>query len=314
MRFIHLTLIVTFNVFTYLKGMRKYLSFFLFFFLAVFTVAANAQPLVINVADQKEQALNYINNTRFAKSSFWPKVNPQLFEENLRRNIKEPVFLYAGRNTNFCSFAALGYVLLKEDPMGYTKFMIELYQHGKADYRNTNFTPSKAILQTAGDIMYEGELDKNDADQVLFFTLADHFKGYLNIFHRDYKPGDEQGLWAATNLKKFNRMLRAMFKTEIRSIGSDLLRPSIDNLSIFLNEKLAEGNVFLYLNNTILRKKNHNKLRRMVPTHYIVLQSISEKDGIATLTYWDVGSKTRRLVTMKTLNKILYGVSWAVRK
>jgi len=294
--------------------MLKYQIVFFLFLLTGFRVELSAQSQSIDLSTEKKKALNYLSNIHFSKNSYWPKINPLLFEENLRRNIEQPVFLFAGRNTNFCGFAALGYVFLKEDPFGYTKFMTELYQYGKADYGITTFTPSKAIMQMAGQIMFEGELDRNDADQMLFFTLADHFKGYLNIFHHNYSPGDEQGFWAATNLRKFNRMLRVMFKAEIKSTGSDLIRPSFKNLSSFLNEKLQTGDVFLYLNNTILRKKNHYKLRKRIPTHYIVLQSISEENGFVTLTYWDVGSKTRRQVSTKTLSKILYGVSWSIRK
>ncbi len=294
--------------------MLKYQIIFVLFLLTGFRVELCAQSQARDISTEKKKALIYLSNIHLSKNSYWPKINPQLFEENLHRNIEQPVFLYAGRNTNFCGFAALGYVFLKEDPFGYTKFMTDLYLNGKADYGNTTFTPSKAIMQMAGQIMYEGELDRNDADQMLFFTLADHFKGYLNIFHHNYSPGDEQGFWAATNLRKFNRMLRVMFKAEIKSTGSDLIRPSFENLTSFLNEKLQTGDVFLYLNNTILRKKNHYKLRKRIPTHYIVLQSISEENGVVALTYWDVGSKTLRLTTTKTLSKILYGVSWSIRK
>ncbi len=294
--------------------MLKYQRIFLLFLLYWPRVELFAQSPSADILTEKMKAVAYLNTINFSKNSYWPKVNPQLFKENLYRNIEQPAFLYAGRNTNFCGFAALGYVFLKEDPLGYTKFMADLYLYGKADYANTSFTPSKAIMQMAGQVMFEGELDKNDADQVLFFTLADHFKGYLNIFNHNYHPGDEQGFWAATNLRKFNRMLRVMFHTEINSTGSDLIRPSIDNLSSFLQEKLQSGDVFLYLNNTILRKKNHYKLRKRIPTHYVVLLSISEENGVATLTYWDTGSKTRRMITAKALSKILYGVSWSIRK
>lgn len=294
--------------------MLKYQIVFVLFLLTGFRVELPAQSQPKDISTEQKKALTYLGTIHLSKNSYWPKINPQLFEENLHRNIEQPVFLFAGRNTNFCGYAALGYVFLKEDPFGYTKFMTDLYLYGKADYGNTTFTPSKAIMQMAGQVMFEGELDRNDADQMLFFTLADHFKGYLNIFHHNYSPGDEQGFWAATNLRKFNRMLRVMFKSEIQSKGSDLIRPSFENLTSFLNEKLQTGEVFLYLNNTILRKKNHYKLRKRIPTHYIVLQSISEENGLVTLTYWDVGSKTRRLITMKTLSKILYGVSWSIRK
>lgn len=288
---------------------------YLFFLPAVcFSIGLFAQTSVTGFSPGKQQALLLLNKTTFKKNNFWLKVNPELFEQNLRRNIEHPVFLYAGRNTNFCSYAALGYILIKDDPFAYVQFMISLYQNGKAVYGNTTFTPSKAVMQAAGQLLYEGELDINDADQVFFFTIADHFKGYLNLFNRNYNPGDEEKFWAATNLSKFNRMLRVMLKTDIRSVGSDIIRPTFKDLPSFLKERMVNGEVFLYLNNTILRKKNHNKLKRQIPTHYIVLQNITEEAGTATLTYWDVGLKTRQTISVKTLQKILYGVSWSTSK
>lgn len=288
----------------------------LFFFCLIFTSPKiNAQSYVRPVLTEKEKALDFLQSIDpLTKSQHWQNISPDLFMRNLRRNIEEPDFLYAGRNTNFCSYAALGYVLLKEDPLGYVQFMTELYQNGKAVYGNTTFTPSQGIKETAGQLFYEGELDRNEADQVLFFTLADHFKGYLNILNRHYNPGDEQTMWASTNLSKFNRMLRAMFKTEIHSTGADLARPKIPDLTAFLNDKLSHGNVFLYLNNTVLHRKFHHKTKKRIPTHYVVLLGITEKNNTATITFWDAGYKTRKTINMHTLRWILYGISWSVNK
>lgn len=284
---------------------------FLFFLVDPFQI--DAKPFHFPVSS-KEEALTYLHSVAFEKSEFWPAVNPQLFSNNLIKNIEDPVFLYAGRNTNFCGYAALSYYLIIEDPLGYAKFMTSLFKEGKANYGKALFSPSAAIRAFVGKVMYEGDLDQNDADQVLFFTLADHFKGYLNLFHHRYHPGAEQSIWAATNLSKFNRMLSQMLNREVHSIGSDLIRPNINDLPTFLNQKLLENVVFLYLNNTILRKKNHQKLKKRIPTHYIVLISIKEDHGIAMLTYWDAGFKTRRMISLSTLGKLVYGVSWTKKK
>ncbi len=286
-------------------------------FMLLFVSFVYAQPSHVKTTSftNKQLALNYLNEVHeLKKSASWPHIKPDLYLRNLRRNIEDPDFLFAGRNTNFCSYAALGYVLLKEDPLGYVQFMVDLYQNGKASYRNTDFTPSKGIKETAGQLIYEGELDRNEADQVLFFTLADHFKGYLNILNRNYSPGDEQKIWASTNLSKFNRMLRAMFKMEIHSKGGDLVRPKVKNLSAFLNEKLSKGNVFLYLNNTVLHRKFHHKTKKRIPTHYVVLLGITEANNAATITFWDAGYKTRKTINMHTLRWILYGISWSENK
>lgn len=262
---------------------------------------------------KKQQALALLQQTELSKSIHWQNVNPDLFLANLKRNIEQPVFLYAGRNTNFCGYAAVGYILLREDPAGYVQFMLDLYKNGKATYANVLYKPGNAVQKTAGTIIYEGELDRNDADQMFFFTLADHYKGYLNSLYLRYKQNHELGLWAATNLSKFNRMLRAMMQTEIRCIGYDLVRVKQKHLVDSLQKKLLHGDVFLYLNNSVLRKKNHNKVKKHIPTHYIVLKSIAEENGLITLTYWDAGFTTQRQIDKKALYSMLFGISWSIR-
>jgi hypothetical protein len=262
----------------------------------------------------QQQALAFLKQTTLTNSTQWTSVNQQLFLQTLRRNIEHPVFLYAGRNTNFCSMAAVGYVISRQDPLGYVKFMIDLYKNGKAEYAGVMYKPSDAVRKQVGLVLFEGELDRNDADQMLFFTLADHFKGYINIFHRRYKEGRELGLWAATNLSKFNNMLRVTMKTGIQGIGYDLIRLRLKTPVQFLQEKLIIGDVFLYLNQSVLRRKNHEKVKRHIPTHYVILKNITEENGIVTMTYWDAGFNTQRQIELSTFKRLLYGVSWSVRK
>lgn len=262
---------------------------------------------------KKQQALAVLQQSTLSKSSYWQNVNTELFLANLKRNIERPVFLYAGRNTNFCGYAAVGYIVLEQDPAGYVQFMLDLFKNGEASYAGVKYKPHEAVRKTAGTILYEGELDRNDADQIFFFTLADHYKGYLNVLHLNYKRDRELGLWASTNLAKFNRMLRAMMKTEIRCIGYDLVRVKQKHLVDSLQKKLKLGEVFLYLNNGVLRKKNHTKVKKHIPTHYVVLKSITEENGLITMTYWDAGFTTQRQIELKALNSILFGISWSVR-
>ncbi len=290
---------------------RKIICFSLFLLQLSFHSIAQTQSS--SALSKQLQALALLQQTKLQKSKHWPSVAPALFLQNLQRNIEQPVFLYAGRNTNFCGFAAVGYVISREDPLGYVQFMIDLYNNGQANYANVLYQPSSAVRTTAGTVLYEGELDRNDADQVLFFTLANHYKGYINLFHLKYKPGRELGLWAATNLSKFNRMLRATLQTQIQCIGYDLTRIKIKELTVFLQEKLNKGDVFLYLNNSVLRRKNHNKVKKHIPTHFIILKSISEENGMVTMTYWDAGFKTQRQIDIKSFKSILFGISWSVR-
>ncbi|MFT3844729.1 MAG: hypothetical protein QM725_06740 [Lacibacter sp.] len=291
------------------------LKYFICILLLLNNVFAQPTHHVTISYSNKEQAILYLNSVKYLSTSkYWPEINPGLFFQNIKRNIETPDYLFAGRNTNFCSYAAIGYVFLQKDPLGYVQLMMDLYQNGEAFYGSTKFNPSARVRKSAGQILYEGELDRNEADQVLFFTLADHFKGYLNIFNKKYNQGDEQKIWASTNLSKFNRMLRAMFKDDIHSRGSDLIRPDIPNLVSFLNERLKQGQVYLYLNNSVLRRKNHYKTKKGIPTHYVVLLGISEKNNTATLTYWDTGYKTQKTINIRTFRWILYGISWSVNK
>nr|MBP6688047.1 hypothetical protein [Lacibacter sp.] len=118
---------------------------------------------------------------------------------------------------------------------------------------------------------------------------------------------------AATNLSKLNDMLRVTMKAEIQCIGYDLARVKLKQPVQFLQEKLETGDVFLYLNNSILRRKNHGKVKRHIPTHYVILKNISVETGVVTMTYWDAGFMTQRQIELSTFKRLLYGVSWSVR-
>lgn len=261
----------------------------------------------------KVKALAYLDSMHIlTQSSFWINVTPDAFLENVRNNVLFPLQLGAGRGTNFCAYAAVTYTCLKNEPLRYVKCIIDLYKNGQAKYRNVNLHPSDAILKGAGLISLSGDLDRNVADQIWFLSLAHKFKGYLNTFNLKYHSGDENTMWAACNLAKFNRMLQKLCKYKVSSKGSDLIRPKIEDVVFFLNEKLKKGEVYLYLNNTILRKKNHNKFKKMIPTHFVVLNYIAyTEDGEkVTIKYWDGGYKTMKEVATSTLQKILYGISW----
>ncbi|QNA46524.1 hypothetical protein [Lacibacter sediminis] len=293
--------------------MRISTVFIYFCFISIVPICSHSQTNASPVVSKQKQALAFLKQTTLSASSQWTSVSQQLFLQNLERNIEQPVFLYAGRNTNFCAFAAVGYVMSRQDPLGYVKFMISLYKNGKAEYAGVMYKPSDAVRKQVGLVLYEGELDRNDADQMLFFTLADHFKGYINLFHLRYKEGRELGLWAATNLSKFNDMLRVTMKAEIQSRGYDLTRLKLKQTVQFLQEKLEIGDVFLYLNNAVLRRKNHGKVKKHIPTHFVILKSLTEENGIVTMTYWDAGFTTLRQIELSTFKRLLYGVSWSVR-
>ncbi|NCU03559.1 MAG: hypothetical protein GXC73_06180 [Chitinophagaceae bacterium] len=109
-------------------------------------------------------------------------------------------------------------------------------------------------------------------------------------------------------------MLRVTMKAEIQSVGYDLIRLKLKEPVQFLQHKLEMGEVFLYLNNSILRRKNHRKVKKHIPTHFVILKNISEENGIITMTYWDAGFKTQRQIELSAFKRLLFGVSWSVRK
>lgn len=267
------------------------------------------------VTSGKQEALHFLEKIQTLDSSiYWPNVRPRMFLENLRANVLTPLTIYQGSNTNFCGYAALSYLPLHENPLGYVKFMLELYREGKASWGKVKFDPSQAVQQAAGNLHFKGILDIRPADQMWFLVLADHFKGYLNFFTRRYHPGAENTFWAAVNFGKFNRIIRRLLGYQVKAIGSDLVRPSFHDLFGYLSESVKTGTTFLYVNNTYLHKKDHNKSRASFPTHFIVLTDIWMTGEDYTITYWDYGGRTLRQVHPSFLKKILFGVSRCTKK
>jgi hypothetical protein len=262
----------------------------------------------------KEQALAFLfQNNAIRSSVHWPNIKPDAFLENLKLNVRNPLSIYEGRGTNFCSYAALSYIPLNKDPLHYVKFMLLLYKEGSASLGSVNFRPSAAVKKAAGTLRFKGKLDARPSEQMWFLVLADHFKGYLNFFNHNYQPGDEDGFWASTNYAKFNRMVRKLFNYHVTTTGSDLIRTGKKNIAAYVGNKTDSGVVFLYVNNTYLTRKTHG-INKGLPTHFIVVINIAEVDGVVTLTYWDYGGKTLQQVSPAFLKKITFGVSYCTPK
>jgi hypothetical protein len=262
----------------------------------------------------KAQAMAYLlQHQALQQSGHWPNIKPAAFLENLRLDIQNPLSIYEGRGTNFCSYAALSYIPLNKDPLHFVQFMLHLYQEGKATLGTAHFVPSAAIKKAAGTLRYKGKLDARPAEQMWFLALADHFKGYLNFFDHKYQPGDEDGFWASTNYAKFNRMVRKLFNYKVNSTGSDLIRTGKKNIAGYLGDKIDSGIVFLYVNNTYLTKKTHG-INKGLPSHFIVVLDIVETNGVVTLTYWDYGGRTLQQLSPAFLKKITFGISFCTPK
>jgi hypothetical protein len=258
----------------------------------------------------REQAIAFVDKiSALQPSEHWPHIKPALFLQNLKENVHHPLQLYEGTNTNFCGYAALSYLFMHDDPLGYAKLMLKLYTDGKAKIRNVFFQPSQPIKDVAGNLRFKGALDIRPVEQMWFLCLADHFKGYLNFFNTHYDAGDEDKLWAAVNYGKFNRMVKRLFNYSVNATGSDLMRPYIHDVYEYLVNSMKKGTTVLYLNNTILRKK-YDRIKANIPSHYVILLNIEKiNDDLINITYWDYGFRTMRQLTPSFLNKIIFGIS-----
>ena len=263
----------------------------------------------------KTDAVTYLDQIKeLPQSPYWPNVKPKAFVENLKIDVETPLKMYEGSNTNFCSYAALSYLPLHDDPLGFCKMMMELYTHGRAVCGKVTLDPSTAVKNVAGTLKFKGVLDVHPANQLWFLSLADHFKGYLNIFNRHFDPEDEDKFWAACNYAKFNRMIRKLFNYKVDARGSDLIGPNVKNIYEYLNERLKTGTVILYLNNARLHQKKHSMRRPAIPTHFLVLVGMEKSADIIKITYWDYGGLSLREVSPKFLDKIIFGISHCTKK
>ncbi len=281
-----------------------------------FTVArSNAIPESESVKDttltsSQQQALLFLDEVKeLAPSAFWPNIKPALFLQNLKTNIRQPVSIYPGNGTNFCGYGALTYLLLLDDPLGYTKLLLQLYREGKAVFGAVNFNPSRSVKKAAGLLRYKGVLDIRPAEQMWYLSLADHFKGYLNLFNRKYDPDDEDRFWASVNYAKFNRMIRKLMYYKVNARGADLFRPKVGDLYQYISDKMITGTVVLFINNRIVHKKNHVTLKLGVPTHFIVAEKISRENDLITFVYWDYGGKTQLQLSPAFFKRIVFGIT-----
>jgi hypothetical protein len=302
------------KIYNYPAEYRKIKNFLcsMFFFMAL---TANAFSSVQNsisgpVTSTQQQAIAYLETISVLKTSNqWPNIKPELFLKNLKTNIADPLSPYPGKGTNFCGYGALTYLFLQDDPLGYAKLLMQLYQDGKATFGESYFEPSDAIRQQAGQLKYKGLLDINPAEQMWYLTLADHYKGYLNIFNRNYDPGDEDLFWASVNYAKFNRMTRQLLHYKSVARGADIVRPRVGDVYDYISKQLLKNTVVLFINNRIVHKKDHVTIRLGVPTHFIVLEKLSRQNDLITLVYWDYGHRTQMQLSAAFLKRIVFGIT-----
>lgn len=288
-----------------------YKSWLLLFILFLGIQSSRANYLDTTITSSPSDAVVYLNSIKKLKpSKYWPNIDPEKLLENLKIFTTHPLQFYEGRTTNFCAYSVLTYIPLKHDPVGFARTILSLYNTGKSVVGRVTLIPSKAVRKEAGLIKYKGELDVNPVGQMWFLTLADYFKGYINLLNRKYNAGDENTLWASTNYAKFNRMLTTLFKGKIESKGSDIIRPRINDIEDYIAAQMQKGIVFLYVNNNQLYRHNHANPFIKTATHYVMVTDIKKtEDGDVEFVYRDYGMKTLQKLSPEFLKNIVYGIT-----
>ncbi|MFZ1784765.1 MAG: hypothetical protein WAU23_06145 [Ferruginibacter sp.] len=295
------------------KGIKQ--AVFIWVFLSCLSIQTRALPgheqiKITRVTSTQQEAIAYLEGIKEpVYNKLWPNIKPALFFRNLRSTVGNPINIYPGMSTNFCGYGALTYLFLLDDPLGYAKLLVQLYNEGKASFRDVHFIPSDAVRKAAGSLKFKGILDIHPAEQMWYLTLAGHFKGYLNFFNRKYDPGDENKFWASVNYAKFNRMLKKLLGYQVNASGGDIFRPKTQDLYLYISKKMESGPVVIYINNRIVHKKNHVTIKLGVPTHYIVADKIENENGIVTLVYWDYGHRTQMQLSTAFFKRIVFGIT-----
>jgi hypothetical protein len=240
-------------------------------------------------------------------SPHWPHIRPGELFLNVRENIVYPEKIYQGHYTNFCGYAALSVILCREHPDEYTRSILELYTRGETNLHGVRLRPSDAIREAAGSLQGKGRLNLNPADQLWLLCLPETFKGYMNLDRR-YQRGDENKSWAICTIGKFNQMAGSLVDADVRSWGSDMIRPSGRADVAFIREQLSKGYVVLYVNSKYLHPSKFRVFVLRAPTHYIILYDITEENDVVILKYWDYGLKTLELMKPKRLRKMTFGI------
>lgn len=286
----------------------KFISLILLFLFVAYPKGFARNPFgeIISTKEEAIAFLDMIDQTK--ESSLWPNVKPKLFYDNLKLNLEDPGSFYPGRSTNFCGYGAVSYLVMQKDPLGYVKFMNELYEKGESSLNNNHFKPANQIRNAAGTLKFKGVLDIRHAEQMWFLVLAAKFKGYLNWLKGRFREGDENTFWAATNLAKFNRMVSKLCGTHVKAVGSDLIKPWVKDPYTYLVKRVNDKIISLYINNRIIHRKNHDKIKFSIPTHYIILKEIRREGNKVTLRYWDYGGDTEMQISSRTLKKIIFGI------
>lgn len=287
--------------------MLKRILAIIFLFSGLISQAQVSAP-VSPLNEKQRKALELLNSfDTTSTSAFWSNIAAADLYHNIHANVIRPERIYQGHKTNFCGYSALTVLLCREQPEVYVKHILELYARGETNINNELIRPSASVRAAAGDLQGKGKLVRYPADQLWLMALPDHFKSYMNI-DRKYKPGDENKIWAACTLGKFNRMAKTIGSYTVTSKGTDLIRPGVKDLVSYLRAQLEKTEVVLYVNSKYLHPSKFRIFTLRAPTHFIILYDVREEKGTVVFTYWDYGLKTLELMSPKRLKKMTFGI------
>ncbi len=143
----------------------------------------------------------------------------------------------------------------------------------------------RRILRRAVRYSYQTLGFKEPFFNELVPLLADQFKGYMNVLDHKYNPGDENKMWAGTNLAKFNRMLKDFTKDTLTMVGSDFIRPLKNSFYEYISQQLHSGIVLLYVNSKFLYPHKFTLFKLRAPTHFIVLYDIRMSNHLQNVDF-----------------------------
>ncbi|MBC7865224.1 MAG: DUF4157 domain-containing protein [Bacteroidia bacterium] len=249
-----------------------------------------------------KEALDFIKTKRgkLTKNQIWPHVEPESFLDNMEANVNDHEILYQGLKTNFCGYAALTTFLIEQNPKEYAEMMISLYENGVGKYRagtaEVDLNPSDEVRMVVGD--NEKSLDNKvgltgkTADQMIFITLADNYKSYINPDKKYNEKDENKGIWSGTSLNKFVRMMED-FGYPVITWGSDLGGLFV-NWPKVIKQEMTKGNeVFIYINSHTfkIKPKDYSEETSFFPNHFIRIQEFAsdKKNDAINLKYWDYG-------------------------
>lgn len=252
------------------------------------------------------------------QSKHFVHVKPAEFVELLKQRVQDPDGIHQG-NTNFCWAAAAMSTTIKKDPLGFTEMMVGLYNEGKGEYRCSDavvtLKPCPDVRNAVGTGTFDDDksLVHQTVDQMMFMSLADHYKNYFNTLRHRYRPGDEgTARWAGGTLGKFRRVMKD-FGHSFTTRGSDMLFVHRFKAKAVQDELAAGRDVMLFINSGFFFGKDKPLYEKISGTHWIRVRKVELIGDEYSVDLWDYGEWQTWCVTPRRFQQGVYGIVSAQR-